>query len=159
MAKSPSTKHGFLNQWYDQASSTGGAFFDAIGMGELGDAITEVGDKVHTKLGGEVIRGQKGSVSRTLGLAGDEDIINNDVVENSKLGIAGQDEAAAGTAGGQVDPSTGQYVGPSAAVNSPALASVNNKSLTPISQGSATKSPMQVNTNIPLHLQTNSQIS
>lgn len=80
--------------------------------------------------------------------------MNNTMGDQNMLGYAGQDMAAAGVAGGTVNPTTGQMVGPSAPVDSNAIAMVNNKALTPMGTGSKVVNNMEKNSNIPMDLRT-----
>lgn len=79
-------KHTALDQFYDYSSSTGSKFFDIIGMDGVGDSIQGVTDKIHTGLGGDIIRGEEGSASEMLGLYKNEE--KPEVVDpNAKMEI------------------------------------------------------------------------
>ena len=80
--------------------------------------------------------------------------MNNTMGDQNMLGYAGQDMAAAGTAGGATNPATGQMVPPSAPVDTNSIAMVNNKALTPMGTGSKVVNNMEKNSNIPMDLRT-----
>ena len=82
--------------------------------------------------------------------------MNNTIGDQNMLGYAGQDMAAGGAAGGDINPTTGQMVPLSEPVGTDtnSIATVNNKALTPMGTGSKVVNNMEKNSNIPMDLRT-----